>query len=459
MRHQFLFSIIILVPAIFTTALFSGCLTDDHGHTHQHKHLLFVAHEGSITSYDIATGEQQAGEIVDVSGPTDIQSLSNGTLLVNLTNRNEVLVVNGKSMVQIKRIPSALSGSQAVRPVHSYISPKYDGKQYWMALNDGPSTGNTAAANSALFIDLSTPSDTASIKVVGEVGIGVGHHKACFSKSRHRVVITNINDAAKVLGVYDYSNPAAITEVAAWSADDLGIQGSAAPHGCATSALNGKGYCNATGTGDIISVDIDANPPTARLLKTSGSGGGYTKGKGRYVYSLQSTPREGHTTLPGAVCQVGQIVVIDAQVDSVVKEVAVKYTGPNCTESILGKPEATAGPGHIKIAGNKLYVQLASGFTDPTGSAAKHLVLDITDLANPIQIASLDIGKSRSHHGECLSGDDKYFFVANNLDGTVTQIDAAAGKVTKALTVRANPRTLATWHEHDGPSHHYGPLE
>ena len=87
------------------------------------------------------------------------------------------------------------------------------------------------------------------------------------------------------------------------------------------------------------------------------------------------------------------------------------------------------------------------------------MVLDIGNPANPVQTASLDIGKSSQHHGESLSGDNKFFFVANNLDGTVTQINAAAGTVAKTLAVRAKPVTLATWGEEEGPSHSSGPLE
>jgi hypothetical protein len=106
-----------------------------------------------------------------------------------------------------------------------------------------------------------------------------------------------------------------------------------------------------------------------------------------------------------------------------------------------------------------MFVQLASGFTDPTGYVAKHLQLDLTDPANPVQMGALDIGKSRSHHGECLSGDGMFFFVANNLDGTVTQINGETGAVMKTLTTGANPRTVATWHGHEGPSHQSGPIE
>jgi hypothetical protein len=450
-----------MFPSLFVAiamAAFTGCLFghDEHEHAHayehEHKHRLYVAHEGSLLAYNIATSAQEPGEITDIAGPTDMQALEDGTVLVNLSTRNEVLAFDGETMIEKIRIPSSTQG--ATKPTHSYITPYHEDKRFWVTLNDG---AGTAATNSALFINV-TPGSADFLKVAGEIGLGVGHHKAAFSKNKSRVVISNISDTNEVLAVFDYTNTSDIKKIAGLSLADLGIK-DASPHGCGTAGLTGKVYCNLTTTGDIISVDIDAAAPTFKVLKTKGSGAGYTKGHGRYVYSLQSSPREGDTVKTGVSCQVGQLVVIDAQVDTVVNEIPLKYGGQNCSESILAQVYKTAGPGHIVINGTKMYVQLASGFTDPTGMVAKHLVLDLTDPANPVQISAVDIGQSRSHHGECLSGDNEFFFVANNLDGTVTQLNAVAGTVTKTLTVKANPRTVATWHEHEGPSHQTGPVE
>jgi hypothetical protein len=320
-------------------------------------------------------------------------------------------------------------------------------------MNDGES--GAPATNSALFIDI-TPGSPDYLKAVGEVALGVGHHKAAFGKSAHRVVISNIGDTAEVLAVFDYTDPADIRKLAAISAGGLGVT-RASPHGCGASSLTGKAYCNLTATGDIVSVDLEAATPTFKVLKTGGSGGGYTKGNGRYVYSLQTRPREADTAKPGDVCQVGQVVVIDSQADSVVNEVPVFYGAADCDDPVAGTPVRTAGPGHIKIAGDRMYVQMASS-SDTSTYADRHLVLDISDPAAPEQTGALDIGRSLSHHGETLSGDDAWLFVANNLDGTVSQIDASAASVTRTLTVKPNPRTLATWGEAEGPSHLTGPL-
>jgi hypothetical protein len=58
-----------------------------------------------------------------------------------------------------------------------------------------------------------------------------------------------------------------------------------------------------------------------------------------------------------------------------------------------------------------------------------------------------------------LSGDGRFLFEADNLDGTVTQIDAEAGRVVKTIPVKANPKTLATWGQAEGPGRQTGPIE
>ncbi len=458
----------LLAVAASISALTVSCLFDKDKKTvegHHHINHLYVAHEGTLNAWDMEDGDEMAGFITNVTGPTDMQALGNGHVLVNLTTTNEVLAFDGKTMLEIARIPTHKAGSMAIRPVHSYITPidGITGKQYWMALNDGATTANTPAANSAFFIDISDSTDKVNyLKATGEIGLGIGHHKAAFSKTKQRVLISNISDTNKVFAVIDYSDLANIKETKSWSQDDLGVK-FAFPHGCATSGKSGHAYCTMTGNGGVVSVDIDAAIPTAKVIKTTGSGGGYTYGHGQYVYALQSSPREGSAIKPGSPCQVGQIAVIDATLDSVVAYVALKNGGPTCTTSILNATDSTTGPGHILIAGSKMFVQLASGAGAAT-SASKHLVLDITNPALPVLTAGLDIGKSVSHHGEALSGNEEtgissYFFVTNNSDGTVTQIDPTLGTVMATITVKANPRTVATWHQHDGPSHQTGPVE
>jgi outer membrane protein assembly factor BamB len=197
---------LIVATTTISAALITGCLTkhEDPPGGHAHKHLLYVAHEGSLSAYDIATGTQEAGVIADVTGPTDMQALADGTVLVNLGTRNEVLAFDGTTMLEKARIPSSTKG--ASKPTHSFVTPTLNGKTYWMALNDG---SGAAATNSALFIDI-TSGSTDYLKAVGEVGLGVGHHKAAFSKTKQRVVITNISDSSEVMAVFDFTVPSEI---------------------------------------------------------------------------------------------------------------------------------------------------------------------------------------------------------------------------------------------------------
>jgi hypothetical protein len=58
-----------------------------------------------------------------------------------------------------------------------------------------------------------------------------------------------------------------------------------------------------------------------------------------------------------------------------------------------------------------------------------------------------------------LIGDGERYFVANNLDGTVTEIDCETHEVARTLRVRDRPAALATYQEHEGPGHQSGPIE
>src|SRR4029077_7659528 len=197
-----------------------------------------------------------------------------------------------------------------------------NGRQYWVALNDG--TQGEQNTTSAAFVDITAGSAT-RFQRVGEGALGIGHHKAAFSNTSERVVISNIADCENVLSVYDYSNIghiqtlATLTAAAAgWPAPDPGEghfnprfcdptyqRGKPpAPHGCAASRLSGRAYCNLTSSGEMVVVNIDATPPTFRILPTSGKGDGFTlyHPGGRYMYTMQEQPREGHG---GAHCPIG----------------------------------------------------------------------------------------------------------------------------------------------------------
>jgi YVTN family beta-propeller protein len=433
--------------------------------------VVFVAHESSVVSYDLETGNERPGTVTDVVSPTDVQALEDGTVIVNLTGRNEVLAIDGKTMVQSARLASSDTG--ATRPVHGYLTPERSGRRYWVALNDGASFD--AGTNSARFIGAKAGGGD-YLKAKGEVNLGKGHHKATFSNTKERAIFSNIGDCDNVLGVYDYSNIADIKTLKTFSAADFGWDGGSfaqrcdqtftngvppSPHGCATSKVNGKAFCNLTGSGDIVQIELDADPPTSLSLKTKGSGGGYTKASkdGKYIYSVQESPREGD--VGAAVCQVGQLVTVDAATATIVSQVSLLNEGPGCTTVLLGTDEATAAPGHIVFTKDSktMFVTLAGGFGVASARTRQELVIDLTNPAAPVQKASIPVGASTSHHGDALTGDGKYLLVTNNVDGTVTQIDTATLTVVKTITVKAKPNSVATFGTVEGPSAQTGPIE
>jgi YVTN family beta-propeller protein len=350
------------------------------------------------------------------------------------------------------------------------VSPTRDGKRYWLTLNDG---GAEPETNSALFVDV-TPGSATWLQPVGEVRLGGGHHKASFSNTRERVVISNIADCEDTLSVYDYSDVGNVKRVLKVSAADLGwgsgrpcaanYQGGfpPAPHGCATSTVSGKAYCNLTSTGELVAIDLDADVPGFRVLSTRGKGGGYTKAhpNGRYIYSVQESPREGSTTHPGATCQMGQLVVLDASTDTVVREVPLLYRGPGCELVLANTAAAKAGPGHIVIGkdARTLYITPAGAFRDNTSRVGQELVLDLSDPAAPVQRASIPVGQSTGHHGDALTPDGRFLFVTNTEDDTVSQVDTATNTVVRTLNVRDLPLALVTFGTAEGPSKHTGPL-
>src|SRR5258706_16073649 len=64
------------------------------------------------------------------------------------------------------------------------------------------------------------------LKPMGEVRLGIGHHKAGFSMKRPRLAVSNISDCSNVVSIYDYENASDIKLVKTFSAADLGYDGS-----------------------------------------------------------------------------------------------------------------------------------------------------------------------------------------------------------------------------------------
>jgi DNA-binding beta-propeller fold protein YncE len=144
----------------------------------------------------------------------------------------------------------------------------------------------------------------------------------------------------------------------------------------------------------------------------------------------------------------------------VVAELPLGYLGANCSQSVVGTDEETTEPAHsvISLDSSRLFITLAGGFDVDSARVRQQLVIDITSPAAPAQLPSIPVGTSTGYHGDALSGDGRWLFVANNIDDTVTQIDAADASVVRTSTVAARPQVLATYGSLEGPSIQTGPI-
>src|SRR5688572_920089 len=76
------------VCALAVTFVAAGCGDDSEQDADQDlSESLFVAREGSLASFEVASGRERAGSLQNVGSPVDLQALEDGTLLVNLTTR------------------------------------------------------------------------------------------------------------------------------------------------------------------------------------------------------------------------------------------------------------------------------------------------------------------------------------------------------------------------------------
>lgn len=443
-----------LTTLMFLNLYAGGCGQDD-GNPPL-AHTLFVGFaDNTVASYNIADGSERPGSIANAPGLTDMQALEGGLIGMNLTDSNEVLFFDGSTMQEKARIPSSAIG--AMRPVHSFVSPTISGKRFWVANSDG--AVNAPATNGVSFIDIN-PASSTYLTAIGGTAIGAGHHVDAFSDTKPRVSVSDIADCAVVVQVIDYTSAATPSTVKTFSAADLDpaadCKASApTPHGAAYSSLGKHGYHNLIGWGKIMSVAQDADPPVAKLLPTAGSGVGYTKeGKdGRYIYALQGTPREGNTAMPGVDCQIGQLVVIDGMTDSIAKQVPLLYRGAGCTEKIAGTPAAAVAPDNIVVAKDGKTLFIAS---QGVPYSDQELVVDITDPANPVQKASITLGKHSDHRRQIITGDGKYVFVVNGMDNSVSRIDTTS-LTAMPISVKGTPKQLSSYGTAAGPSAQIGP--
>src|SRR6516225_5250676 len=391
--------------------------------------------------------------------------------------RSSSSISNARS--EIGRLPSSSLGG--VRPVHIYLSPAIEERQYVVVLNDGNERstpkGERPKDSTLLLIDAVQSSPT-FLKPVGEARLGIGHHKVGFSMKRPRLAVSNISDCSDVVSVYDYQNVSDIKLVKTFSAADLGYDGVTplktcdetgkiglmlSPHGTGTSAATGRVYHFLTGTGQIAAFDIDADVPTVKLIQTAGSGGASIKDLpgGRFMVVPQRGPREVHQRADGSLCQVGQLAVIDAVAEKVAAQVPVFYGEPACRTSIAGKPHERAALQYAMPApdGKTVFVEVGTLYGPPNVVAESRFVavFDLSDPYRPIQLPSIAVGAGNDTREHALTGDGKLLLVTNSLDNTVSVIDTESRQVVRTIPTVAKPFRVVTFSEGIGPSKPTGP--
>jgi YVTN family beta-propeller protein len=437
-----------------------------------------VSGRDQLALHNLSTGEELA-RFNAPGGSSDVLALSSGVLLSNHTAGNEVLQIDFRRRAEIGRLPSSSLGG--TRPVHMYMTPVIAGKQYAIVLNDGVASntkrGERPTDSTLLLIDVVEGSPS-YLKPAGETRLGTGHHKVGLSMTRPRMAVSNISDCSDVVSIYDYDSAPDIKLVKSFSAADLGYDGSSflktcdetgkagvmlSPHGTGTSGAANRVYHFLTGTGEIAVFDIDADAPTVKLLKTSGTGGASIKDLpgGRFMVVPQRGPREVHQKADGAVCQVGQLVVIEAMTEKVAAQVPVFYGEPTCRTSVAGKPEEWAALQYAMPSpdGKTVFVEIGTLYSPPNAKVGSRFtaVFDFSDPYRPQQLPSIPVGAGEDTRDHALTGDGKLLIVPNRLDNSVSVIDIGSRQVVRTIPTVQKPHRVATFGEGVGPSKPVGP--
>jgi len=157
--------------------------------------IVAVSGRDQLALHDLATGAELA-RFDALGGSSDLVALGSGVALSNHTAGNEVMLIDLKRRAEIGRLPSSSLGG--VRPVHMYLSPSIEERQYVVILNDGSERstpkGERPKDSTLLLIDAVQSSST-FLKPVGEARLGIGHHKVGFSMKRPRLAVSNISVA------------------------------------------------------------------------------------------------------------------------------------------------------------------------------------------------------------------------------------------------------------------------
>src|SRR5947208_661582 len=158
----------------------------------QSAQIAAISGRDQLALHDLATGAELA-RFETHGGSSDLMALGSGVALSNHTAGNAVILIDLKARKEIGRLPSSLLGGR--RPVHMYLSPVTEGRQYVAVLNDGNERGTPKGErpkDSTLLLIDALPSSPTYLKPAGEARLGIGHHKAGFSMKRPRGAVSSI---------------------------------------------------------------------------------------------------------------------------------------------------------------------------------------------------------------------------------------------------------------------------
>src|SRR5262249_26148506 len=142
--------------------------------------IAAVSGRDQLALYDLANSTELA-RFDAPGGSSDLLALGCGLAPSKHNVGNEVVLLDLKRRKESGRLPSSSLGG--VRPVHLYLSPAIDGREYAVVLNDGNERGTPKGErpkDSTLLLIDAVQSSPTFLQPLGETRLGIGHHKVGF---------------------------------------------------------------------------------------------------------------------------------------------------------------------------------------------------------------------------------------------------------------------------------------
>lgn len=370
---------------------------------------LYVGRDNDVIAFDIASGEQRAGRLVNTGAPRDLAVLD-ATLYVSPGLLDEVIVAEAETLEEYWRIGVTRPGPGVVTDAH------------WIALG----------SDTAVRVSRETrQTDTTFLLGAGaHTGVPLGPDVIITSDADCGSLVVRHDAAGMTLAVLDAATLGFdAPDPGAGEFDDRFCDPSyqrglfPRPIGC---VVAGASVMCAFETGQVASWPAEDGLATA-VIETSGTGPGAIAlhPDGQTVYVAQAEPRGG--------CQVGTLSAVRG-VD-VVGEIPLGHTGPACTSMA---PEAR--PDALHFAGTTLFVALGT-----TGAAETDqlIIVDATTAAAPVQRASITVG---AHSGRAsIATLGVSLFVAASVAEEVTVVDIPSLSVAGRIDAGAPARRVAVY--------------